>query len=231
MTDNTRALHDLREALSQSGCPVCRLVEVDTGRYLDNLLWENVNDPGLRREIRRARGFCREHTRMLASRPGASLGLALIARDVWGEIQHATETVRLPAPKARQTRAADIAAGLLARLAPQGECPACVYARAMEDLYLDVLLGHLLGEDGLLAAYQASEGLCLPHFRQALARVRDGAVYAALVGAQRAAGQRRLAELDEFIRKNDYRFRDEPWGRERDAWRRALTALVGGLMP
>lgn len=230
MTDNTRALHDLREALSQPGCPVCRLVERDTGRYLDNLLWENVNDPGMRREIRRALGFCREHSRMLVSRPGASLGLAIIARDVWAEIQHATEAVRLPAPKARQTRTGDIATGLLARLNPQGECPACVYARAMEDLYLDVLLERLLGEDGLLAAYQASEGLCLPHFRQALARVRDGAVYAALVESQRAIGQRLMAELDEFIRKNDYRFRDEPWGRERDAWLRALNALVGGLV-
>ncbi len=231
MTDNIRALHDLREALGQSGCPVCRLVERDIGQYLDNLLWENVNDPSLRREIRRAQGFCREHTRMLISRPGASLGLAIIARDVWGEIQYATETVRLPALKACRTRSTDIAADLLTRLAPQGECLACVYARAMEDLYLDILLGRLLGEDGLLAAYQASEGLCLLHFRQVLARVRDGAVYAALVESQRAIGQRRLAELDEFIRKNDYRFRGEPWGRERDAWRRALGALTGGLLP
>ncbi len=230
MTENTRALHDLREALAEPGCPACRLVERDTGRYLDNLLWENVNDPSLRQEVRRALGFCREHTRMLISRPGASLGLALIARDVWREIQQATETVQFPAPKARRARTADLAASLLVRLTPRGECPVCAYARALEDLYLDVLLERLLGEDGLLAAYQASGGLCFPHFRRALTRVRDSAVYAALVEAQRAIGQRRLAELDEFIRKNDYRFRDEPWGQERDAWLRALNALVGGIL-
>ena len=34
-----------------------------------------------------------------------------------------------------------------------------------------------------------------------------------------------VAELEEFVRKNDYRFRDEPWGGERDAWRRALLRL------
>jgi hypothetical protein len=230
MTENTRALYDLREALNQPGCPVCRLVERDTWQYLDYLLWENVNDPGLRREIRRALGFCREHTRMLVSRPGASLGLALIARDVWEEIQRTTGTTRLPVPKARQARATDLAAGLLARLTPEGECPACAYARTMEDLYLDTLLERLQGENGLLAPYQASEGLCLPHFRRVLTRVQDSAVYAALIEAQRAIGQRRLAELDEFIRKNDYRFRDEPWGRERDAWLRSLSALVGGLL-
>ena len=230
MTENTRALHDLREALTQPGCPVCRLVERDTGRYLDNLLWENVNDPGLRREIRRALGFCREHTRMLISRPGASLGLALIARDVWEEIQRAMETAPAFRPQDRRARLPVApAAGLLDRLTPQGECPACVHARALEDLYLDILLEKLVGEGGLLAAYGASDGLCLPHFRRALARARDGAAGAALVGAQRAIGQRQLAELDEFIRKNDYRFRDEPWGRERDAWRRALGALVGEI--
>jgi len=31
----------------------------------------------------------------------------------------------------------------------------------------------------------------------------------------------------EFIRKNDYRFRHETWGEERDAWLRAIAALAG----
>ena len=33
------------------------------------------------------------------------------------------------------------------------------------------------------------------------------------------------AEMEEFIRKNDYRFRGEAWGTERDAWQRALLKL------
>ncbi len=57
-----------------------------------------------------------------------------------------------------------------------------------------------------------------------MASLADGALRAEV------AGLRRLAELDEFIRKNDYRFRDEPWGQERDAWLRALNALAGGLL-
>ena len=33
-------------------------------------------------------------------------------------------------------------------------------------------------------------------------------------------------ELNEIIRKNDYRFRNEEWGAERDAWLRALNRLT-----
>lgn len=35
------------------------------------------------------------------------------------------------------------------------------------------------------------------------------------------------AELREFIRKNDYRFRDEPWGDEKTAPQRAVAKLGG----
>ena len=42
------------------------------------------------------------------------------------------------------------------------------------------------------------------------------------------AWERLGGELSEFIRKQDYRFRDEPWGDEGNAWLRAAAALVGG---
>jgi hypothetical protein len=97
----------------------------------------------------------------------------------------------------------------------------------MEAIYLDEFVSHLIGEDGLLAGYEVSDGLCLPHFRQALARVRDERVFGALVGAQRAIWERLVAHLDEFVRKNDHRFQAETWGEERDAWLRAIAALAG----
>ena len=36
-----------------------------------------------------------------------------------------------------------------------------------------------------------------------------------------------IADLGEFIRKNDYRYSDEPVGTERDAWLRALESISG----
>jgi hypothetical protein len=44
-----------------------------------------------------------------------------------------------------------------------------------------------------------------------------------------AVYEKLLSELDEFIRKDDYRFANEPLGEERDSWTRAVAARVSEL--
>ena len=232
----TMSFYDLRDALAQPGCAVCRLKADSANQFLDTLLWEHVNDPGTRRDIRRARGFCREHAWGLV-RPGASLGVALIMRDVLQsalKLMASASFQALPFLSLQRLHEAlaskqptSATADLVARLGPQAMCPACKQAKIMERIYLDTLLDALLGEDGLLAAYESSDGLCLPHFRQALTQVRSEAVFEALINAQRAIWERLATDLSEFIRKNAYRFRDEPLGEEGDAWLRAVAALAG----
>ncbi len=232
----TKSYYDLRDELAQPGCAVCRLILRDTERYLDGLLWENVNDPGVRQSIRQAQGFCREHAWQL-DRAGASLGVAILMHDVLKNVVRAMEGARfqaLPTLSLRRaqesldrSQPAAATADLVARLTAKAECPACAQARQMENLYLSALLDHLLGEEGLLAAYEASDGLCLPHFRQALALVRDESVFDALLTAQRTIWGRLVEHLASFIRKNDPRFRDEPLGDEGNAWLRAIAALTG----
>jgi hypothetical protein len=56
--------HDLMADLKKAGCPVCHGAQRAAWKYLDGLLWEFVNDPGVRAGFRAARGFCREHSRM-----------------------------------------------------------------------------------------------------------------------------------------------------------------------
>ena len=80
--------------------------------------------------------------------------------------------------------------------------------------------GELRGE------YTGSSGLCLPHLERAL-RSAPRQAYCFLVEAESEKLNRLLGELSEIIRKNDYRFREEPWGAERDAWMRATGKLKG----
>ena len=234
--DQTTSFYNLRDGLALPGCVVCRLKTESVDRFLDALLWECVTDPDKRAEIRQARGFCREHAWRL-TRPGSALGVAIIMQDV---LRDALETMENPASRTpfprslRQVREAiapgrraSATTGLASRLEPQIRCSACVWAEQMEGIYLQSLADNLLGDEGLLAAYKLSDGLCLPHFRQALAHVRDEGVFRALLGAQRAVWEQLLGHLDEFIRKNDYRFQGESWGEERDAWLRAIAALAG----
>jgi hypothetical protein len=49
-----------------------------------------------------------------------------------------------------------------------------------------------------------------------------------LIAVHRQAWQQIMGELEEFIRKNDYRFRDEAMTEEEGtSWSRVLDAIVG----
>lgn len=234
----TWSYYHLREALALPDCALCRVRRKTARQYLDSLLWESVNDEGLRLQIRRAHGFCQEHAAML-TKPGSSLGVAIVANDVLQHLLRTLEEARydaLPPLSLRRVREglrssepSPATAALADRLAPEAPCPACRQADEREALYLDALLDHLPADDEFLALFQASDGLCLPHFRHALARVRGRTAFQALVDAQRAIWRRLAADLGEQIRKTDWRFRDELPGDESGAWLRALAALSGAL--
>lgn len=72
----------------------------------------------------------------------------------------------------------------------------------------------------------AGSGFCLPHLRQVTARLR-GEALERLLQYQQERWEELRAELAEIVRKNDYRFQGEGFGAERDAWLRAVRAVVG----
>ncbi len=78
-----------------------------------------------------------------------------------------------------------------------------------------------------LSYFDASSGLCLPHFRQVLHQASDTTRADLLISIQRAIWSTLKAELEEFIAKNDYRRSSEKIGREGDSWLRAIESLAG----
>ncbi len=223
---HSRAYHELLEALSQEGCPICRLGRRIAVQHLDRLLYESVNDPGVRERIRTARGLCHRHAWMLATIRGGNLGIALIYRDVLNAVLQELER-EVDDKRRRLWPLSPLeGAGVADRLAPQGPCPACIQQEEMERIYLRELL-RCLDDARLGPVFTASAGLCLPHLRRALGQAEDDEQRRSLLVAQRAIWQRLLAELNEFIRKNDYRFRHEGFGLEGDSWLRALAGISG----
>jgi hypothetical protein len=79
------------------------------------------------------------------------------------------------------------------------------------------------------ALLSSSTGLCLPHFAQArvLAGESDTALLRSLVQCQQRCLQGVLGEVEELVRKHDYRFEDEPRGNEMTSWRRAAQLCAG----
>lgn len=91
---------------------------------------------------------------------------------------------------------------------------------------IDLLLEHI-SEDEIGDAFRASDGLCLPHFLQAAENASSQEAFARLAAMQTERYESLVGELDEFIRKNDYRYGDEPMGTEGTAWLRAIALLIG----
>ncbi len=227
---------DLKDALAESGCPVCRLEARAADSAIDTLLWESVNDVSTRHRLNAARGFCRTHAEKML-RHGAALGVSIIMRDVIhtvadilaaGTFQSSPGlAVRQKLPGFNHTGNPATAA-LAEALSPQTECPICTAQHAAGTRYLQTLVTFFTGTEALAADYRRSDGLCLPHFQRALGFVTDAETFNALAKAQLHLWRQLTDQLDEFIRKNDYRFQHEKMGREGDAWQRALAAIAGG---
>ena len=102
----------------------------------------------------------------------------------------------------------------------------------MEDTALVALTDALPGNERLRAGLkQPNGGLCLPHLRRALGLARDQDAFNFLQESTRSRLAALEAEMDEFIRKYDHRFRKEEWGNERDSWQRAIRWIAGGVAP
>ncbi|HZO91812.1 MAG TPA: DUF6062 family protein [Chthonomonadaceae bacterium] len=205
---------------TESTCAVCRLVARSIAQSVRAFFAEFVNDPRAREELRRARGFCGEHAALLATL-GDALGVAILYSDLARLTQERWESGTAGETGGRKglrwgwPRHAPV---------PSAPCPACADAQEAERRYTGALAAGL-GEARVWEALEAGSGLCVAHAEQVMrqAAPAHAARLRQLEAARLAALQ---AELDEIIRKNDYRFRGEPWGPEKDAWLRALKKIT-----
>lgn len=216
--DEHTIYHNLLEAMEQPACSICRLSRRATDAYLDHLLYADVTSIERRAEIRAAQGFCAEHAQGLLQ-IGRALGIAIIYKDVLDNLLRA-----LPSAPQRS--------GLFGR--PAGDplpaptpCPACLYFATMERVYVEGFVKHLENAE-LRQRLGESDGLCLTHFRLAAGQKMDAGRRRFLLDQQVEKWTKLSAELGEYIRKNDYRFREEGFGDERDAWQRVLASVSGG---
>jgi hypothetical protein len=83
MEKNNKSLLHLswETAFFWEGCPLCFLVQKSLRSYMENILYESVNDPSLRKEIREKGGFCEEHSLQLFSFNDL-LGISIIYEDI-----------------------------------------------------------------------------------------------------------------------------------------------------
>lgn len=236
MAERIPYYHDLLEAFAEPGCALCRLLAVSADKLVDSILYEGVNDPPTREKLNAARGYCPLHAQLLI-RAGAALGVTIMMDGILKVLlrtvtanpveQAGSSRTRRLLQRANSNISHTAVQKLVEDLSPQAECPVCVNEAEMLDHYGRTLRQYLSPDNELYQAYMHSDGLCLNHFRYVVGGALPGPALSALVSAQQTIWQRLHEQSEEFIRKNDHRFRGEPFGVEEDVWRRSLAAVSG----
>lgn len=136
-----RDLAELRvaERLVGAGCPFCAWRLAAEERAIDALIGEAVTDPGVRRRIDRAGGFCARHTVMLPlrerERRGGTMGSAVILSSVLRSRLAALEAASAGGP--RRLR------GRIEALAAPPACPICADVDGSVGAALAVIVARL----------------------------------------------------------------------------------------
>lgn len=221
---------DLLDAFAESGCPICRLGLRSVDRFLDAMNYDSVNDPAFREQLNGARGFCNMHAYQWLENAFV-LGTAEIYRDIISRIaedlrglhQHApgmaerlSSLLGSPAEGSRPGPAS----------AATASCPACAHLAETEAVLTRTLVQEL-GDAEFRERYEQSSGLCRPHLGPALDAAPSAAVFDTLRDAAVRQEETLVRQMDEIIRKHDYRYRDEVAGEERGAAHRAVAHAIG----
>ena len=213
---------NLLDALKENGCAICTLVKKSVHKSLDDFLYEQVNDPGVRKEIKESFGFCNRHAWQL-QKFGDGFGLSIIYQYL----------SRLLIDKMdKKVDPKTLIKGLLQDKEIrnfqkiQNTCMVCKEEKEVERRYIEVFIDNF--EDAELQfAFKNSFGLCLPHLLTLLKLCKDAKISVEVLKIEDVKIKSIIEELKEFERKHDYRFSKEKIGKEGDSWIRAIEKLTG----
>jgi hypothetical protein len=200
-------------------CPICYLLDNFENRYYENLLYENVNDPSVRENIRRSLGFCPYHAFKLVSyvnrSPGVDgLGSSLIYIDMLSQYIE-----RLSASRHAHTQLQE--PGRL-----WASCGLCSYIREFELIYVDVFSKCF--EESVAIYSTSSSILCYKHLYMIMNNI-DSQSMGRLIDIQVVKLNAILKNAERFVDKHDYRFRGAIFEDEARAWQDAIEVLKGSM--
>ncbi len=220
------------ETLQKSkGCAFCDLKKKVSFKYLDALLYEKVNDPGIRKELAKSNGYCHRHAHQLVSLGGA-LGIGIIYNDQLSYFLKFIDSKKSKVSKTRQgkrkvQRNTGTAESLWVR---EDMCPVCRVEQETLSRYFVIFVDSLKErEDSKMRnAFESSHGICVPHFLEILEYANTLEIREYLIKHEKLKLQSIQEVLREFIRKQDYRFEKEPVTKEEGkSWIDSVIMMTG----
>jgi hypothetical protein len=223
-----RDLAEIRvaERLTGPGCPFCAWRSTAEERGIDALIGEAVTDPGVRRRIERAGGFCARHSALLPvrerDRRGGTMGTAVLLGAVLGS--------RLAALDEAAEGGSRRLKGRIESLAAAPACPICADVGASVSGAMAIVIARL-GDPAWVDA-TGSAAFCWPDMIvlwTAVARAGGRTVDAWRPVAARQSARLRdaLRTAEAYVAHSAFDRRDELTDEEREA-ADVLAALLAG---
>jgi hypothetical protein len=228
----------LGQACKREGCPICLVTLERMERVMDFWQYEWASEMENRQVLICSKGFCSRHTwqmTQLTSLP-TPFALAMVYRSILPDLLEDVERDLALAKTGRASGRERFWSKLWRRRRKHTkradevvffrDCPFCQRQAEIEQSLTQELLVMLASEDFRIKLSTAT-GFCLSHLTQAMREAKSDAQRIVLLECQSACLQHTMGELEELVRKHDYRFLQEPRGEEMTSWRRAAELLVG----
>ena len=220
-------------------CPFCVLAKKTDNDVLEYVLGPSYMEEDIREETDKV-GFCKEHYyKMFYARNRLGVSLMLSTH-----IKKMNKKIESLLKEESQLRGKS---GLFARKSesPFAEftkelshsCYACQRIEGRMNSYFDTFFHLWKTEEEFRNKVKNCKGFCLEHLsriicdgRKKLSSNRFSELMEVITKIETENLSRIDSELDWFIKKFDYRFKDEPWGNSKDAPERAILKIASASM-
>lgn len=219
-------------------CPVCAMYRSLEKASVEYTMGPSYMEDDVRMETDRV-GFCRNHMQMLWDENNR-LGLALVLQS---HMQKTTKDLKklINSPFTGKGRGifkkneeSPISA-YINRL--NASCFVCERVQGFFERYIITIFYLWQNDKEFKKKYLASKGFCTGHYGLLVSEAPRNLTGDDLTEFNRATGriyienmERLIGDVDWFVNKFDYRYRDEPWKNSRDAVPRAMNK-VNGIVP
>jgi hypothetical protein len=199
---------ELLKILTKSECAACFIIHRSIRHYISLVFLEELTVPEFRMPLRESLGYCRRHSKFVVPLISniRKMGVAIVYEDLLSIVEGRIE----------ETHSTPV----------MSRCPLCTI-EAEIDAYTIQLIADYCGDSEFQERFQASPGLCLTHLRAILAKL-DGSAREFVISMHRKHVADMLHQVEQFIRKHDYRFSKERISDEElDAWKKAIRFVTG----
>lgn len=227
----------IKELVTQDGCPICRACNDAFDREWFWFFSESYGEGSGVSQYINYYGFCEKHTLQVAEKGPIWQRTVIYDWIIKNKLPLFEELLEsLPDKASTSTNA--ISSNLSQRrlkrsiesVKPKGSCLFCdSLEKASEDGLKDLLV--VLQDSEMKNLYLKSRGLCMKHFFKALNLVEPqySAELREIVTAQITKLKELKTNLDEYMRKEDYRFKNDSKGKEQTASTDAIEKFIGDL--